>query len=365
MRRRISNIAGLLLFLCTFASFAAPNISLSDQQRIVTLNAESTQPLTTKQLDTFKEILHESDLSDLHPIPQNVLNAIGQLVRRAGNDHEFQQRCIDDFQGLSARVGFDIDTDGYVYLSDQINLQHGEKQTYGSIPRMTTTGAQIPDAVVAVDTERDRIGLEPLKKRYEKIKSGVAPVIPPDKDYPLANRRPKYPTEPALLKKLLALEVRDQEVRLLPKKPLSKVESEAFDLQMRRVDAENLPQVRAIINHYGFPNVREVGIAGVQATFLLVQHAFTDPALMQKSLHLARPLMESGDMPHVYYALLEDRVFCFVDHKPQNYGTQGTRKKTSFWYCPIRDPASVNARRAEMRMVPMPLSRIYDGDKRS
>ncbi len=50
------------------------------------------------------------------------------------------------------------------------------------------------------------------------------------------------------------------------------------------VDARNLASLKSIIANGGFPGPARVGVDGVQAAFLLVQHAVRDPALQLQVL---------------------------------------------------------------------------------
>jgi hypothetical protein len=66
-----------------------------------------------------------------------------------------------------------------------------------------------------------------------------------------------------------------------------------------------------------------------------------------------------GDLPAVDYALLVGRVDCVLDRRPQLFGTQGSRDRKSYWYCPIAEPRQVNERRAGLLLPPLDNVQIY------
>lgn len=147
------------------------------------------------------------------------------------------------------------------------------------------------------------------------------------------------PTLPTLREELLSMRVADQEVR--------KGESVAID-----VDAKNLVRIREIIDEHGFPSAALVGSDGVAAAWLLVQHA--DDVVLQEQVlaAISPPNAIPQGINGEKIALLTDRVL-LRQGKSQRYGSQFIKGKNGPEPSPIEDEANVEARRAQMGMMPL------------
>ena len=155
---------------------------------------------------------------------------------------------------------------------------------------------------------------------------------------PAANASPA-PTSPALRDELLAMEKVDQDVRTGASVEIG-------------VDARNLVRIREIINEHGFPTAALVGTDGVAAAWLLVQHA-DDVGLQEQILQAIsppHPIPQGIDGQKL--ALLTDRVLLRQD-KSQRYGSQLRMGENGLEPLPIDDEANVDARRAQMGMMPL------------
>jgi hypothetical protein len=170
------------------------------------------------------------------------------------------------------------------------------------------------------------------------------------------SQEPRQPTiaEPALRKELLQRVEQDQAIRneLIAagmKKPAPDILA-----RMKTIDASNTNRMRAIVDTYGWPSPKLVGHDGVQAAFLLVQHAEHD--FQKEMLPLVLKAFKDGAIPGQSYALLLDRVLV-GDGKPQVYGTQA--KPIEEWQGqepslqPIEDEANVDKRRTEVGLPPL------------
>lgn len=135
------------------------------------------------------------------------------------------------------------------------------------------------------------------------------------------------------------MRVADQEVR--------KGESVAID-----VDAKNLVRIREIIDEHGFPSAALVGSDGVAAAWLLVQHA--DDVVLQEQVlaAISPPNAIPQGINGEKIALLTDRVL-LRQGKSQRYGSQFIKGKNGPEPSPIEDEANVEARRAQMGMMPL------------
>ena len=158
------------------------------------------------------------------------------------------------------------------------------------------------------------------------------------------------PAQPALRKKLLAMVASDQAVR---QAVMGGHEPTPEELkQLWKIDAENLPRIKAIIKKHGFPSVKQVGKDGANAAFLLVQHADNDPAFQARALRLMQPLLTRHEINAADVALLTDRVLV-AQKKPQRYGSQFDGINGVNVLYAVEDPAHLDARRASMDLFPM------------
>ncbi|MGA7438848.1 MAG: DUF6624 domain-containing protein [Luteibacter sp.] len=124
---------------------------------------------------------------------------------------------------------------------------------------------------------------------------------------------------------------------------------------MAKVDKDNLAWIKARFTKDGFPHANAVGLAGVNAAFILVQHAVDDVPFMQSMLPQVTARGEAGELKKGDVAMLTDRVLRH-EGKPQRYGTQysGTNMKdlSAMKMDPVEDPAHLDERRATMDLMP-------------
>src|SRR5258708_16264143 len=76
--------------------------------------------------------------------------------------------------------------------------------------------------------------------------------------------------DPALCAELLAVTNRDQLAR---RKQMADRENKSIQDEVRKVDAENLVQIEAVIKAHGWPTKELVGIKGVGAVWTGIQHS--------------------------------------------------------------------------------------------
>lgn len=158
------------------------------------------------------------------------------------------------------------------------------------------------------------------------------------------------PTQPALREKLLAMMVSDQSAR---EAMMGGHKSTPEELkQLWKIDAENLPRIKAILKKHGFPSAKQVGKDGANAAFLLVQHADNDPAFQTRALKLMQPLLARHEINAADVALLTDRVLV-AQKQPQRYGSQFDGINGVNVLHALEDPAHLDARRASMDLFPM------------
>lgn len=162
---------------------------------------------------------------------------------------------------------------------------------------------------------------------------------------------------PELRRELLAMRDIDQEMRAeltqLLRSSEGQPDMQAFlrlKTRLDSLDRVHARRVEAIIEKHGWPNPALVGQDGVDASFLIVQHA--DLALQKKALPLVRGAYQRGDIDGQSLALLTDRVHV-SEGKPQLYGTQANIQNGEITFDPIQDSTHVDERRAALGLPPL------------
>jgi hypothetical protein len=161
---------------------------------------------------------------------------------------------------------------------------------------------------------------------------------------------PARPSQPALRAELLKMSDADQQARDAVNADGGK--HPAPIRAMLAVDARNLPRIRQIDAGQGFPTPAQVGYDGVQAAWLLVQHADSDPAFQLHVLEELQARPDHGGVGAQDFTLLTDRVLV-AQHKPQRYGTQFKMKDGELQPDSIEDPVNVDRRRAAAGLPPL------------
>ncbi len=128
--------------------------------------------------------------------------------------------------------------------------------------------------------------------------------------------------------------------------------SDSLLAAMDVIDSTNTARIKEIIETRGWPGKDLVGEDGAEAAFLLVQHADRDLGFQKEMLLLLQLAFLSGKATGEQYALLTDRVRRAEGH-PQVFGTQAWVEDGKLVVAPIEDEAGVDARRAELGMVPL------------
>lgn len=117
-------------------------------------------------------------------------------------------------------------------------------------------------------------------------------------------------------------------------------------------DAENLSWLRQVIAEVGWPGTSIAGADGARAAWLLAQHADRDPAFQRQCLGLLTAAVGQGEASAAELAYLTDRVL-LAEGQPQVYGTQAQWRDGRCVARPLRDPARVDERRAEVGLEPL------------
>ena len=148
-----------------------------------------------------------------------------------------------------------------------------------------------------------------------------------------------------LKQKLLAMIHEDEEIRL--EIIQSNGEDEEITAKMDEVQARNSMELRALIQHFGWPGESEAGEDGAEAAWLILQHSVAVPELLREALPMMQEAADGGEILPYQVAYLEDRI-CFFERRPQKFGTQfdwDDEGKLSPW--PIENEKDVTDLRRE------------------
>lgn len=114
------------------------------------------------------------------------------------------------------------------------------------------------------------------------------------------------------------------------------------------VDLKHTERMKEIIEEFGWPGKRLVGMKGAEAAWLLVQHADHDRDFQKKCLSLLKEAVKKGEAEPSNLAYLVDRLRV-AEGQPQIYGTQFFMDTDGKWkLCSIEDEANVDQRRASV-----------------
>ena len=123
------------------------------------------------------------------------------------------------------------------------------------------------------------------------------------------------------------------------------------------IDGHNLAELKPLLDKYGWFGIGKFGSNADRDAWLLVQHADQDIEFQKKVLAALEPLAKTGETNLKNYAYLFDRVAVNLRQPDkrglQRYGTQGRCIGPGTWApFPVEDPESLDARRAEVGLMP-------------
>ena len=127
--------------------------------------------------------------------------------------------------------------------------------------------------------------------------------------------------------------------------------------ESKNTDIENTNKLKEIINSYGFPTLKMVGIDGMEAVFYLLQHSNSDINWMESQLSNVEQSEKNGDMNKSDLAYFIDRIMT-LKNNTQLYGTQFINidfQNNSIQWIPIEDNLNLNIRRKKMNLMPIEL----------
>ncbi|MEU6632846.1 DUF6624 domain-containing protein [Streptomyces parvus] len=119
----------------------------------------------------------------------------------------------------------------------------------------------------------------------------------------------------------------------------------------RHVDHANANVLRRILGEHGWPDVPLVGHDGSTAAFRLALHADTQPDVQRSAARLMYTAVQRSAASFQQWARLHDR--CLLNSGvPQLFGTQYRLGPDGPERQPVRDPGSLDARRADAGLPP-------------
>ncbi|ATC86618.1 DUF6624 domain-containing protein [Pseudoalteromonas arctica] len=152
-----------------------------------------------------------------------------------------------------------------------------------------------------------------------------------------------------LQKELIEMEIEDQHIRNKIGEAGWQNPPKALLEQMMKIDESNTGKLKAIIKKHHWVTRDLVGVKGVGAAFLVIQHS-PDVAFKVKMLpYLKQSYLNGEGVSGQQVALLTDRAL-IAQGKKQIYGTQADVSEGKVVFSPIEDETNVDKRREEMNM---------------
>lgn len=158
------------------------------------------------------------------------------------------------------------------------------------------------------------------------------------------------PQRPELREELLRLRTEDQADRVGFAAAVTR-QDDAFMKRLQEADLRRESRLKAIVSTAGWPSVALVGRDGVEAAWLLLQHA-QDAAWQSTMLPVLERSAEAGEVERSDVALLTDRVL-IRSGRPQRYGNAFSIVGGRMVADPIEDEKNVDARRAALGLSSM------------
>jgi hypothetical protein len=120
---------------------------------------------------------------------------------------------------------------------------------------------------------------------------------------------------------------------------------DGYHPRMAEAHRRNAERLAAILDEYGWAGKTLVGEDGVEAAWLIAQHAIGSPALQRRCLPLLEEAARQGEAPAWQFAYLTDRVRV-LEGRPQVYGLMFDWDEAGEMSpCEIEDPQKVDERR--------------------
>lgn len=152
------------------------------------------------------------------------------------------------------------------------------------------------------------------------------------------------------VEKLTPLVERDQYIReaLIQRGVLE----DTYHPEMEKLHLENASKLKALIKTKGFPVLSNAGEQGVRLSWLIVQHAISNPDFMKECLIQMRLAAAQDDYPKELIAYTEDRV-AYYEGRGQLFGTNFDWQEGELRPTLIEDPKFLDQRRKAYGLPPI------------
>ncbi|MCT7350974.1 hypothetical protein N4P33_02100 [Streptomyces sp. 15-116A] len=125
--------------------------------------------------------------------------------------------------------------------------------------------------------------------------------------------------------------------------------------QGRHTDHANTNVLRRILAEHDWPGHRLVGVSGARAAWRIALHSDDNSGFQRAATRLLERAVQSNDALVHHWAHLHDRTLINTG-QDQEYGTQLLLSADGIELCPLRAPASVDARRATVGLPPLAIA---------
>jgi hypothetical protein len=120
---------------------------------------------------------------------------------------------------------------------------------------------------------------------------------------------------------------------------------------LTQMHQEHFPQIKMIIDQYGWPGKSLVGEEGSRMIWVLVQHCDRELEFQKTCLSLLKIAVAKQEASKEHLAYLVDRILK-NQGLPQLYGTQFHLQDKEIIVYAIKDEANLDNRRQEMGLIP-------------
>lgn len=151
-----------------------------------------------------------------------------------------------------------------------------------------------------------------------------------------------------LQKRLLQMKEKDQVLRM---KMIDNPESEKVIQQLEAVDKELTAELKKIVQMYGWPTIRLVGLEASQSAALILNHS-ADHDFQREWIPKLQDLVDQEEIVGSDLALIIDKVL-LSEGKPQLFGNVFRFDGDFMIMQPIRDPERLDERRAKYLLPPI------------
>ena len=144
---------------------------------------------------------------------------------------------------------------------------------------------------------------------------------------------------------------RDQKAREDCPKGDSEAQIKCYAAIAEAVDKPNTQRLEEIVRTNGVPDVKLVGVDGVKAYYLILQHS-PSIELKMKSQKAMKKAFKANALSAMDYANFTDRLQVNLG-KPQIYGSNFDFKDGKLVMSPTVEPKNLNSRRKKLGLPPI------------